>query len=458
VVVAETLLEPGRHELTLSLSELALSLLVVVGARPGPRAFVACTQVGDTVGPAICRAAATAVSARGPDALRGTLLTLYVDPEREGPHDRAGQTLTDAFPGAADGALPARLGHLVFTTLLPHAAFGLEIRPGASGRTTHPHVRADLGDPRVERLARAFGSDVVVDSVGAKSSLRRASCRAGVPTLLYEAGELGRMDPEVARRGAESIVNLLVAKRMLEGVPLRPGLRATVSEVVRITSPRTGWISPLRPLGTLVAVGDAVAEVCDATGRAQATLVAPCKSVVLSLSVGTRVPAKHTVARLGRVRATTRKRVAPGENVVEKRPRIGWCEWVAMPDLELYRVHAKIDTGARTSALHVRSMKVVGVVDGKPLLELGLPGSRRTHNVSVEDYVTVRDSGGHVERRPVIVTTLLLGAITRRVRVTLTDRGDMLFPMLVGRTALGEDFVIDAARKHLLPTPRPRSP
>jgi hypothetical protein len=70
--------------------------------------------------------------------------------------------------------------------------------------------------------------------------------------------------------------------------------------------------------------------------------------------------------------------------------------------------------------------------------------------VVVVEYVTVRDSGGHAERRPVIETTLVLGVLRKKVRVTLTDRGDMLFPMLVGRTAVGDHFLVDASGRHLL--------
>ena len=130
---------------------------------------------------------------------------------------------------------------------------------------------------------------------------------------------------------------------------------------------------------------------------------------------------------------------------------------MSLPELGIPRLHAKIDTGARTSALHVRSMRPVGELAGRPILELQLPIGRRPSGgkgtvarVVVEEYVTVRDSGGHSERRPVIETTLVLGPLRRRVRISLTDRGDMLFPMLVGRTAVGDHFLVDASGRHLL--------
>jgi len=130
------------------------------------------------------------------------------------------------------------------------------------------------------------------------------------------------------------------------------------------------------------------------------------------------------------------------------RALLGWCEWVGLPDLGLARLKAKLDTGARSCALHVTAVR-----EGPPgfaLVELPAPsGKTRAVRCRVVDHARVRDSGGHVERRPVIRTTLVLGELRRQVRVTLTDRGDMRFPMLIGRTALGGVLIDPASRFRL---------
>jgi hypothetical protein len=69
---------------------------------------------------------------------------------------------------------------------------------------------------------------------------------------------------------------------------------------------------------------------------------------------------------------------------------------------------------------------------------------------AVHGFVMVRDTSGRTERRPVIETTLRLGTLKRRIAVTLTNRGDMLFPVLIGRTALGPGIVVDPSRRYLL--------
>ena len=74
----------------------------------------------------------------------------------------------------------------------------------------------------------------------------------------------------------------------------------------------------------------------------------------------------------------------------------------------------------------------------------------------IEEFVTIKDSGGHAEHRPVIETAMILGDQTHRVRISLTDRGDMRYPMLLGRTALGKRFHIDASQRYRLSKRKPK--
>jgi len=150
-------------------------------------------------------------------------------------------------------------------------------------------------------------------------------------------------------------------------------------------------------------------------------------------------------------------------STTESRPaavRVGWVERVSLPQLGIKRLLAKIDTGARTSALHVSRIKIVdpGGAHRRPTLEISIPrGARKAAvparvvqvHVHVRDYVQVKGTSGRSERRPVIETTLRLGPLERRIRVTLTDRADMVYPMLVGRTALGVGIVVDPSGRRL---------
>lgn len=138
-----------------------------------------------------------------------------------------------------------------------------------------------------------------------------------------------------------------------------------------------------------------------------------------------------------------------------RRQSIGWREWVALPELGIAAVKAKVDTGARTSALHAFELETYRE-GGAPWVRFSLhPRQRDTDTVvacsaAVADTRQVTDSGGHREQRYVIDTELVIGDHHYRAEVTLTPRDDMLFRMLLGRTAIRGRFVVDPGRSYLV--------
>ena len=126
---------------------------------------------------------------------------------------------------------------------------------------------------------------------------------------------------------------------------------------------------------------------------------------------------------------------------------VGWREWVALPELEIPAVKAKVDTGARTSALHAfrvepfeRDGRLHVCFDLHPLRRRPALALRCT--AEVLDRRVVSDSGGHRERRYVIRTPVQLGPRVWPIELTLTNRETMLFRMLLGRTAMA-DLLVD---------------
>lgn len=137
---------------------------------------------------------------------------------------------------------------------------------------------------------------------------------------------------------------------------------------------------------------------------------------------------------------------------------LGWREWVALPGLGVDAVRAKVDSGARSSSLHVDTLESFER-DGREWVRFSLhPGERGSGTVCaceapVLERRPVTDSGGHTTLRVFVHTDIVLAGSRYTIEINLTNRRGMLFPMLLGRTALADRFVIDPAASFLLGEP-----
>ena len=140
---------------------------------------------------------------------------------------------------------------------------------------------------------------------------------------------------------------------------------------------------------------------------------------------------------------------------------IGWREWVALPDLNLPALKAKIDTGARTSALHAFLIEPYNK-DGVDMLRFMIHPIQLNDSLEVEchapvfDFREVTDSGGHREMRYVIQSRLVIGNTEQSIEMTLTNRDTMRFRMLLGRRAMANRFVVDPGASYVNGKLRPR--
>ncbi|MCW8853594.1 MAG: ATP-dependent zinc protease [Gammaproteobacteria bacterium] len=137
---------------------------------------------------------------------------------------------------------------------------------------------------------------------------------------------------------------------------------------------------------------------------------------------------------------------------------VGWREWVYLPDLHINKIKAKIDTGARTSCLHAFDIKPYNEEGIEKVRFLIHPIQKNTDIVSECDAVVidkrmVSDSGGHKEERYVISTQLVMGDQQWEIEMTLTSRDNMMFRMLLGRTAMSQRIIVNPASSYLMGKP-----
>lgn len=142
------------------------------------------------------------------------------------------------------------------------------------------------------------------------------------------------------------------------------------------------------------------------------------------------------------------------EAINSQLPIIGWREWLALPDLKIPKIKAKVDTGARTSALHAFWIDAYSKNHQQWIRFAMHPIQNNIEKVvecdaQVKDRRIVADSGGHKQLRYVIETPVCLGIYIYVVELTLTQRDIMKFRMLLGRTAINNRFLVNPGASYL---------
>ena len=448
----------------------AVPAWVIVGSKPGPRISVVAAVRG--VEGTAARAATRLAASLDPGALAGSVVVVPV--LRAGGRLVAGNRPAAQlrFPGEAAGKRAARDAFALFSDVVVGVQALIILGGPRRGRRGPVVARGRLDDPRVRRLAMQSGAAALLPARAGADLLAAAGAAQVVAVELSAAGasvDAAAAEPLVqATRALLSALGVLGANDAAAvgtgggwsaSHPRGPGVPA---RTVRVRAPADGFLEGAARPGSAVRARAVLGRIEPLLPGPPAALVAPIGGVVIEAAVAGFFRAGTTLFVIV-PSPSPRGKPAVGEAVeahaeIDGKTRIGWVEHVALPRLEIKRLKAKIDTGARTSALHVMRMRTIDTAGGpnrRPILEITVPGGRRGERphlvrATVRGFAMVRDTSGRTERRPVIETTLRLGPFERRITLTLTNRGDMLFPMLVGRTALGPGVVVDPSRRYLL--------
>jgi predicted deacylase len=460
----------------------AVPAWVIVGSKPGPRISVVAAVRG--VEATAARAATRLAASLDPGALAGSVVVVPV--LRAGGRLATGNRPVAQLPfrGDAAGKRASRDAFALFSDVAVGVQALIILGGPRRGRRGPVVARGHLEDPRVRRLALQSGAAALLPARAGGDLLAAARAAEVVAVELSAAGasvDAAAAEPLVrATRALLSALGVLAVKELPDvgaaavGRPAlgpSPGSRAS-ERAVRVRAPSDGFLEAPAEPGGAVRARDPLGRIEPVLPGPPVSVVAPIGGIVIEAAGAGFVRAGATLFTIVPSPGLSSSRrgkpatgVAPETRAeIDGKTRIGWVEHVALPRLEIKRLKAKIDTGARTSALHVTRMRTIDTAGGpnrRPILEITVPGGRRGERphvvrATVRGFAMVRDTSGRTERRPVIETTLKLGPFERRITVTLTDRGDMLFPMLVGRTALGPGVVVDPSRRYLLGRRRPK--
>ena len=266
-------------------NDLSMNVHVQRGRRNGPRLLVCAAIHGDELnGVEVIR---RLLKHRALQQLRGSLIAIpivnvygFLNHSRYLPD---GRDLNRSFPGSAKGSLTGRTAHTFMTEVLAHCTHGIDIHTAARHRGNLPQIRADLNEPQTRRMAEAFGVSVILHARLRDGSLRQAATDAGIPMLLYEAGEALRFDEMAIRAGVRGVINVMRAIGML---PAKRGKRAAAQPLMTdqtlwLRAPVSGVLRTLVALGTRARKGELLGIVADPLGTSEIEVRAPENGIVI---------------------------------------------------------------------------------------------------------------------------------------------------------------------------------
>ncbi len=151
---------------------------------------------------------------------RGTLILAPVVNtmgfERHSRYSPDRRDLNRTFPGSKKGSLTGRLANLIMKEIVKRSDYIVDLHTAAVRRTNFPNVRADMDNPDCERLAKAFGAEVIVNSTGPDGSFRREACKAGCPTIILEAGEALKVESAVQDMTQRGLTHIMEELEMID--------------------------------------------------------------------------------------------------------------------------------------------------------------------------------------------------------------------------------------------------
>jgi predicted deacylase len=315
--------EPGeKRQFRYEVSETYLGdgveipVTVINGQRAGPRVFMTAAIHGDELnGVKVLQEVADRYR---PSDVHGTLVLLHVvnvpgyqAQQRYLPiYD---QDLNRSFPGKERSNTAERMAHRVYQRFLSQCDLGLDFHTSTRNRTTMYHARADVGNPEVERLAEAFGTNVILSGEGDEASLRAVASRNGIPTLTVEMGKAHRFQPGLVEKALDGVESVLAAYDVYpEGTVTEPSWRKVMgpTEEKRWLRADTGGLVEMKwGPNPLVHEGETICTVSDHFKDDEHVVEAPFTGLIVGVLENPVALPGHPICHLVRISPETREEI-----------------------------------------------------------------------------------------------------------------------------------------------------
>jgi predicted deacylase len=276
-------------------------VLIVNGRRDGPTLCLTAAIHGDELnGIEMVR---QVMHDLDPDKLKGAVIGIPIvnlQGFRRGSRylpDR--RDLNRYFPGKPSGSSAARIAHSLFEQIIRHCNALVDLHTGSFYRTNLPQLRADLRYSKIQELTQGFGGIVVLHSVAAPGTLRRAATDAGIPAITLEAGEPLRLQTAKVSQGVTGIFKLLDTLDIVNRVQLLAPPETVFYDSTWVRANHGGILVSAVRLGQEIETGDVLGNVTDPITNAQNIIYSPAKGRILGMALNQVVMPGFAAFRIG---------------------------------------------------------------------------------------------------------------------------------------------------------------
>lgn len=295
---------PYGSETSFESAYLDAPVFVARGSRQGPALCVTAGLHGDEInGTEIARRAFSWIDATD---LAGTVIVFPMvnaagvrNGNRYMPDRR---DLNREFPGRSNGSVTAIVANTLFTEITRHCNYLIDLHTGSFSRSNHPHIRVTGSNASALEMARHFGVGIVTISDGPSGSLRREASDAGIPSIIYEAGEPSRFDLDQIAAGVRGIESVMAFLDMINGtvaVEIPESRIYTRTSWVRVPFGAGGYFFPQAELGQVVKTGDVLGIIIDPLTDRQTEIQATASGEVIGMAAAQIVLSGYALVNLG---------------------------------------------------------------------------------------------------------------------------------------------------------------
>lgn len=267
-----------------------LPVTIINGSKPGPTAFLTAAIHGDELnGIEVVREVALEWDHTD---IHGTIVCLpvlnvpgFITQQRYLPiYER---DLNRAFPGKPDSTSSNRIAHEIYTNFIAPCDFGLDFHTSTRGRTNMLHVRADMDDPATDRLARSFGTNLIIGGQGSPGMLRYEATRGGIPTITVELGKAHRFERELIDHALNGVRSVFAEYGIYEQEVVRWPVWQTIvddsDEKTWLRADAGGLVEMRYERGDLVEEGEVICRITNPFKAEAMTVEAPFVGLIVGV-------------------------------------------------------------------------------------------------------------------------------------------------------------------------------